>query len=151
LWSYNAGAQQQVSHISYFREQLSVELFHSRFVLTTQGQLIQTGVFKLVICFKRTTRRDVGCCEMNPQYSTAEMPTSHFLLWKSILGVVVMFGTLKTLRHWVSEPIAWAVAAFVIVILTHLLSPKTNLSLWKTVSLGAIAALLLYAVTRVLG
>ena len=79
------------------------------------------------------------------------MPTSHFLLWKSILGVVVMFGTLKTLRHWVSEPIAWAVAAFVIVILTHLLSPKTNLSLWKTVSLGAIAALLLYAVTRVLG
>jgi len=62
-----------------------------------------------------------------------------------------MFATLKTLSHWVPESIAWAVAGFVLVILTHRVPPKTHLSLWSTISLGAMTAVLLYVATRLLG
>jgi hypothetical protein len=67
---------------------------------------------------------------MSRQYPTPEIANTRFPLWKSILTIALMFATLKTLGHWFSESIAWAIAGFVLVILTHRVPPKTDLSLW---------------------
>jgi hypothetical protein len=79
------------------------------------------------------------------------MSTTYFPLWKSALSIVAMFATLKILGHWISESLAWAAGGFVMVVLTHLLPPKTTLAVWNAIVLAGIVAFLLYLITRLVG
>ena len=74
-----------------------------------------------------------------------------FPRWKPVLGVLVMFGSLRIMLHWFSEATAWAGAAFILTSFIHLSPPRSNLSIAKVIFLAMAAAALLYGFSRLFG